>query len=61
MYLSRAHTQASLPAIGSAFGGRNHTTVLHAVKRIEQRLASDSDAYDAAHTVIASLRADQLD
>ncbi len=61
MYLSREHTQASLPAIGAAFGGRNHTTVLHAVKRTEQRMAADRDAYDAAHTVIASLRADQLD
>ena len=37
MYLAREHTKASLPAIGAAFGGRNHTTVMHAVKRVERR------------------------
>ena len=35
MYLARMHTKASLPAIGAAFGGRNHTTVMHAVKTVE--------------------------
>ncbi|HEV3001146.1 MAG TPA: chromosomal replication initiator protein DnaA [Solirubrobacteraceae bacterium] len=61
MFLAREHTQASLPSIGAAFGGRNHTTVLHAVKRTEQRMAADRDAYDAAHAVIATLRADGRD
>ena len=35
MYLSRKLTGKSLPDIGSKFGGRDHTTVLHAVRRID--------------------------
>jgi chromosomal replication initiator protein len=41
MYLSKALTLRSLPEIGRRFGGRDHTTVLHAVRKIEQ--LSDSD------------------
>ncbi len=37
MYLARELTGASLPDIGRAFGGRNHTTVLHAVRRVRAR------------------------
>jgi len=44
MYLARAHTGASLPAIGDRFGGRNHTTVLYACRRAAERIASDPDA-----------------
>ncbi|MFN3230827.1 MAG: chromosomal replication initiator protein DnaA [Alphaproteobacteria bacterium] len=36
MYLSKQLTSASLPQIGRKFGGRDHTTVIHAVKRIEE-------------------------
>jgi chromosomal replication initiator protein len=35
MYLSRKYTAQSLPAIGQAFGGRNHTTVMHAIKKVD--------------------------
>ena len=38
MYLARELTGASLPDIGRAFGGRNHTTVLHAVRRVEREM-----------------------
>ena len=34
MYLSRTRTQSSFPEIGSMFGGKDHTTVIHAVKKI---------------------------
>ena len=61
MYLAREHTQASLPTIGAAFGGRNHTTVMHAVKRTEHRMATDGDAYDTIQTVTTRLRADGRD
>ena len=41
MYLMRELTDYSLPAIGKAIGGKDHTTVLHSCKRIEQKIASD--------------------
>ena len=46
MYLARELTDQTLPAIGRAFGGRNHTTVLHAYKRTAERIAGDPDAFD---------------
>ena len=58
MYLAREQTEASLPAIGAAFGGRNHTTVMHAVRRTQQRIASDREAFDAVHALTSHLRAD---
>ncbi len=42
MYLARKHTKSSLQDIGAAFGGRDHGTVIHAAKAVEQRLAKDS-------------------
>ena len=42
MYLSKKLTTHSLPEIGKNFGGRDHTTVLHAVKRIEELMQTDS-------------------
>ena len=41
MYLARILTDASLPAIGEEFGGRDHTTVLHACEKIKAQLATD--------------------
>ena len=43
MYLSKQLTPKSLPDIGRRFGGRDHTTVSHAVKHIEKLRASDAD------------------
>ena len=43
MYLARELTDESLPAIGREFGGRNHSTVMHAHRRIKASLASDTD------------------
>jgi chromosomal replication initiator protein len=51
MYLARELTQQSLPAIGRAFGGRDHTTVLHAHRRANQLMASDRGAFDAVHSL----------
>ena len=42
MYLARELTDDSLPAIGRHFGGRDHTTVLHAWRRTSERLVADS-------------------
>jgi chromosomal replication initiator protein len=41
IYLAREFTGTSLQTIGQAFGGRNHATVLHACKRVSERLAGD--------------------
>ncbi len=41
MYLSRELTSSSLPEIGSAFGGRDHTTVIHAIHKIEKKMKDD--------------------
>ena len=42
MYLAKQLTSRSLPEIGRKFGGRDHTTVMHAVKKIEELRSSDS-------------------
>lgn len=42
MYLSKQLTTRSLPEIGRKFGGRDHTTVMHAVKRIEELRQTDA-------------------
>ena len=43
MYLCRKLTAASLPEIGRAFGGKHHTTVLHAIKKIADERRRDAD------------------
>jgi chromosomal replication initiator protein len=56
MYLARELTDATLPAIGRAFGGRNHTTVLHAHRRTAERIASDPNAFEAVRRLTLELR-----
>ena len=46
MYLAKQLTSRSLPEIGRKFGGRDHTTVMHAVSRIESLIHSDSAIAD---------------
>ena len=41
MYLAKSITTRSLPEIGRKFGGRDHTTVIHAIKTIEEILVND--------------------
>jgi chromosomal replication initiator protein len=41
MYLARQLTHASLAEVGRAFGGKDHTTVLHAVEKIQNLLNED--------------------
>ena len=43
MYLARTHTRHSLEEIGGHFGGRDHTTVMHAIKTVEERKKSDPE------------------
>jgi chromosomal replication initiator protein len=58
MYLTRELTDVTLPAIGRAFGNRNHTTVLHACRRTAERMAEDPAAYDTIRRLTAELRGD---
>ena len=51
MYLARELTDETLPAIGRRFGGRNHTTVLHAHKRIAGEMAQDASTLDAVESL----------
>jgi len=55
MYLCRELTDASLPAIGRAFGGRDHTTVLYAVQKISGLLTDGGDVYESVQALTQSL------
>ena len=46
MYLAKQLTLRSLPEIGRRFGGRDHTTIMHGVRRIEELMATDSQLSD---------------
>jgi len=41
MYIIREETDSSLPVIGAAFGGRDHTTALHAIEKITELVRED--------------------
>ena len=61
MYLAREHTGETLPAIGRRFGGRNHTTVMHACRRTAERLAHDPEAFDTVRRLTDRLRSPGAD
>jgi len=43
MYLAYENTPKSLPDIGQRFGGRDHTTVIHALKKVQERMLEDAE------------------
>ena len=49
MYLSRNLTDASLPKIGQEFGGKDHTTVMHAYEKIEKDIRTDAEIKSAVY------------
>jgi len=55
MYLARELTGESLPSIGRHFGGRDHTTVLHAWRRTTARIAADTDSREAVEKLCGQL------
>ncbi len=57
MWLARRLTRQSTPEIGRRFGGRDHTTVLHAVKKIDALRALDDDIRDETDVLRATLKA----
>jgi chromosomal replication initiator protein len=56
MYLSRHLTQMSYPEIGSRFGGKDHSTVISAVRKIESKLAEDASLRSVVSTLTTRLR-----
>jgi chromosomal replication initiator protein len=56
MYVCREHTGLSLPKIGAAFGGRDHTTVMHAVDKITGLIQSDKLVFDDVSAITQQLR-----
>ncbi len=55
MYLARKHTENSLQDIGAAFGGRDHGTVIHAARAVEQKLGSDTALRELVTRLSAAL------
>ncbi len=56
MYLARHLTDASLPRIGEDFGGRDHTTVIHACEKIEQELHEDPQLAQLVESLSTRIR-----
>ncbi len=56
MYLVKELTDASLPEIGRAFGGKHHTTVIHSINKIEQTRQTDPDLNRMIHSLMDSLQ-----
>lgn len=56
MYLARELTDLSLPKIGEEFGGRDHTTVIHAYDKISKLLETDSDLKSITQNIKDSLK-----
>ncbi|MCM8795600.1 MAG: chromosomal replication initiator protein DnaA [Candidatus Omnitrophica bacterium] len=52
MYLSRELTDLSLPEIGSCFGGKDHTTVLHSYNKIKSKMSSDLELKNKIERII---------
>jgi chromosomal replication initiator protein len=56
MYLSRELTDSSLPKIGKQFGGRDHTTVIHATSKIARLIREDRSVYNLVQELTARIK-----
>jgi chromosomal replication initiator protein len=56
MYLSRELTDSSLPKIGKEFGGRDHTTVIHATSKIARLIREDRNVYNLVQELTARIK-----
>jgi chromosomal replication initiator protein len=56
MYLCRELTDLSLPRIGQAFGGRDHTTVMHAERKIRKEMAERRRTYDQVQELTSRIK-----
>jgi chromosomal replication initiator protein len=59
MYLARELTGESLPSIGRSFGGRDHTTVMHACRRTSKQIACDDASREAVEKLCQTLDRDK--
>ena len=55
MYVCRRNLGLSYPELGRAFGGRDHSTVIHAVKKIEKMLVNDKNVHNLVASVAAKV------
>ncbi|MFQ5967440.1 MAG: helix-turn-helix domain-containing protein, partial [Acidimicrobiia bacterium] len=56
MYLCREQTDLSLPKIGALFGGRDHTTVIHAIDKIKGLMRTDRSTFERVTALSQRLR-----
>ena len=56
MYVFREQTDLRYPSIARLFGGRDHTTVIHAVEKIQRLMAERKQIYDQVHDLRQRLR-----
>ena len=57
MFMAKELTQKSLPEIGELFGGRDHTTVLHAVRKVAEERSHDGQLNHEIHVIEQTLKA----
>ena len=57
MFLCRELTDLTLPKIGQMFGGRDHTTVMHAAKKIRAEISQQQQTYDHVQELSSRIRA----
>lgn len=56
MYICRLYLKESLPKIGSEFGGKDHTTVMHSVDKIKREIAKDKTLEDEINRIVNQIR-----
>ena len=56
MYLCREMTSLSLPKIGDIFGGRDHTTVMHAYRKIDKQMAEKQTTYNQVSELTSRIK-----
>ena len=56
MYVFRDMTELSYPAIARLFGGRDHTTVIHAVDKVQRMMREHKPTYDQVTDIISRIK-----
>ncbi len=56
MYICRVHLKESLPKIGSEFGGKDHTTVMHSVNKIKKEIQKDKNLENQINKILSQIK-----